>query len=766
MNTKQFEVRGMHCASCARIIERRLSKFPGISGIRVNTATEKASVDFDSESVPIESINAELGTLGYELLLPESAPRGSAVSNSENERDRALLEYREKTRFLLPFAVLVFVFMMWDVAAKLFFSVPNVPVPMGVANPFFFAVASAAIFWIGRPFLFGVFRFFRYGAANMDTLIGLGTISAYVYSTLLFLFPGVRERFLLPEDLFFDVVVVVLGFVVFGKYLEARSKRKTGEAIEKLLHLQVKTAVIVRDGVERNVSIEAVAKGDLIAVKPGEKVPVDGVILEGNSSVDESMVTGEPIPVDKSPGDEVVGGTVNRNGNFRFEARAVGKETLLSRIAALVEEAEGTKAPIQMLVDRVSGIFVPITLAIAFVSGALWIGFGSSVLGFPTAFSFAILSFVGVLVIACPCALGLATPAALVVGMGRGAGRGILIKNAEALQRLASVNVVVFDKTGTITEGKPTVSDVVSFDGAFPEKEILRYTASLEALSEHPLALAIVEWADREGVLRAPVSKFLSESGIGVSGEIEGKKVSVRKPSLDDSDERIGALEETGKTVVVLSIDGRSIGLLAFGDRIKPGVKETVEVLRRRGIRSVLLSGDNERAAQYMAKCAGIEYVKAGVLPDEKAKVVGEIRRGIFGDSEFGVVDGSRKHRRVVAMVGDGINDAPALANADVGIAMATGTDIAIESAGITLLRGDIRLVAEAVFLAKATMTTVKQNIFWAFLYNAIGIPIAAGALYPLWGIALNPVFAGMAMALSSVSVVANSLRLRMKRLW
>jgi Cu2+-exporting ATPase/Cu+-exporting ATPase len=554
----------------------------------------------------------------------------------------------------------------------------------------------------------------------------------------------------LPETTYFDVTIVVIGFVILGKYLEARSKLRTGEAIEKLLGLQAKTALLWQDGKEIEIPVSEVQIGDILIVKPGSKIPVDGVIVEGYSSIDESMITGEPIPVDKKVDDFVVGATINKQGNFKFKATRIGSDTLLAQIIKMVEDAQGSKAPIQALADKISSVFVPVVLIIAFATLILWLTVGASSLGFQTALSYGILSFVGVLVIACPCALGLATPTAVIVGVGKGAEYGILIRNAEALEKLSKVDTIVFDKTGTITKGKPEVTDIISLDTSWNQSEILRISASIEKLSEHPLADAVLMKANEQKLILETVTNFQALEGVGVEGVINGKNISVHKPLKNNIEEnKIKELQEQGKTVIVVEVDKKIIGLIALSDTLKEESKDAIAKLHDRHIKVVMLTGDNYLAASYIAKLAGIDAVIAEVLPQEKAGKIKELQDG----------------GAIVAMVGDGINDAPALVQADVGIAMGTGTDVAIESAGITLLGGDISKLVKAIKLSKMTMRGIKQNLFWAFIFNVVGIPLAAGLFYPIFGWLLNPAFAGLAMAFSSVSVVGNSLRIKGKKL-
>ncbi|MCC7304556.1 cadmium-translocating P-type ATPase [bacterium] len=756
MTNKTLKIKGMHCASCATIISNKVSKLTGVNDINVNFATEKAQISFDDTAVSVHQMNNEIEKLGYTFLdendsvTAQDHSMHTGINESKDEKEKELLAMKIKTQFVLPVALLVFFLMMWDIGAKLFSLIPNLPLPMSIFNTISMVLASIVLFWIGQPFLQGVVRFARYRVANMDTLIGIGTLVAYVYSMLITLFPLMRVALKLPETTYFDVTIVVIGFVMLGKYLEARSKLRTGEAIEKLLGLQAKTALLWRSGVEVEVPVHEVQIGDILIVKPGSKIPVDGVIVEGYSSIDESMITGEPIPVDKKTGDFVVGATINKQGNFKFKTTKIGSDTVLAQIIKMVEDAQGSKAPIQALADKISSVFVPVVLFIAVVTLILWLTIGASALGFSTALSYGIFSFVGVLVIACPCALGLATPTAIIVGVGKGAEHGILIRNAEALEKLSKVTTVVLDKTGTLTKGKPEVTDIISLDKAWTETEILRVSASVEKLSEHPLADAVVVKATEQHINLETVTNFQAFEGVGVQGMVNGKNVGIHKPSkVDVQETKIKELQEQGKTVVVIEVDKKQIGLIALSDTLKEESKEAVTKLHARNINVIMLTGDNYIAATYIAKLAGIDAVIAEVMPGEKAGKIKELQDG----------------GAFVAMVGDGINDAPALVQADIGIAMGTGTDVAIESAGITLLAGDISKIAQAIKLSKITMQGIKQNLFWAFIFNIVGIPLAAGAFYPLFGWLLNPAFAGLAMAFSSVSVVSNSLRIKAKKL-
>lgn len=758
MNTESFEVKGMHCASCSAIITRKLKKLPGINSVDVNFATEKAAVSYDPSQVTVSAMNGEINKLGYTLLdqqihsehMTMDHSQHLGLNQSKEEKIKELEQIRTKVDFVLPITLLVFVLMMWDIAAKVFSFVPNLPIPMTLLNTISFVLSAVVLFWIGKPFIDGVIKFITYRVANMDTLIGIGTLVAFLYSSVIFLSPQMRELIKAPDHTYFDVTIVVIGFVTLGKYLEARSKIKTGEAIRKLLDLQAKTALVIRDGAEMEIPISEVVVGDTVVVKPGQKVPVDGIIQSGSSSIDESMITGEPIPVDKKKGDIVIGATINKQGSFTLTATKVGSDTMLAQIVKLVEQAQGSKAEIQNLADKISSVFVPTVLLIAVATLIVWLTVGTSYLGFSQALSFGLLSFVGILVIACPCALGLATPTAIIVGVGKGAENGILIKNAQSLENLYKVNTLVFDKTGTITSGHPTVTDVISLDSSTSEQEIIKLASSIERHSQHPLAQAVVEKAVQLSITNSNVDDFKESEGVGVSGVIDNNKVIVRKPeSSEHSLSQIQELESQGKTVVLVEVNGKAVGILAISDTIKDSAKLAIQKLHELDIKTIMLTGDNKRAADYIAQQVGIDSVIAQVMPQDKSEVIKKLQ----------------SEGRIVAMAGDGINDAPALTQANVGIAMATGADVAIESADITLLHGDITKIPQAFKLSRSTIRTIKQNLFWAFIYNVIGIPLAAGVFYPLFGIFLNPIFAGLAMALSSVSVVTNSLLLKKARI-
>jgi Cu2+-exporting ATPase/Cu+-exporting ATPase len=752
MTTQILKVKGMHCASCASIITKKLSAMPHVKSVSVNYGNEKAKINYDDAHISIDSMNDEISKLGYSFV--------SENNQAKSGHDHALMkadeldELRNKTSFIIPVTITVFALMMWDILARTTAWMPNLPIPMALFNTISMAVATVALFWVGKPYLLGVTRFIRHRVANMDTLIGLGTLVAYTYSILITLLPSLGTLLRVPEYTYFDVTIVVIGFITLGKYLEARSKKKTGDAIEKLLNLQAKTALVIRNGKEMEVKIDEVVHGDRIIIKPGSKIPVDGLVLEGSSFVDESMVTGEPIAVEKKIGDSVVAGTINTSGSFIFEAKKVGKETLLSQIIKMVEDAQGSKAPIEALADKISGIFVPIVLIIAFVSLIIWLTIGSQFIGFSQSMSLGILSFVSILVIACPCALGLATPTAIIVGVGKGARNGILIKDAASLEHLHKVDTVVVDKTGTITIGKPTVVNIHN-KSKLSDDDFIRIIATLESKSEHPIAHAVTQYAQSKNISLSNTSSFSIIQGKGLKGIVDGTEYFIGnaqlmgelKISFDRN--QLEQYTSEGKTPVLISTEDNFLGFVMVADEVKKESKDAVASLHKLGIKVVMLTGDDEKAAKYIASQVGIDEVIAHVLPQDKMDKIKALQA----------------QGKIVAMAGDGVNDAPALAQANVGIAMGTGTDVAIESAGITLLHGDISKLVKAIKLSKITMRGIKQNLFWAFIYNIVGIPLAAGLFYPIFGWLLNPIFAGFAMAMSSVSVVSNSLRIKAKKL-
>ncbi len=766
MHTETYVVKGMHCASCSTIIEKTLKKTEGVASAEVSYGTEKAKIAFDPTKTNPHELSKKIAPLGYALALPggmsaeamgmspEEHQKHTGIGQTKQEKLAEIARMRLGVLTSMPLAVFSIAVMAMDALAK--FQV--IPTLSPTLNEFIHHLlpifATYTLLVVGKPYLLGFYRFLRYGSANMDTLIGIGTSVAFVYSFILSAFEEPLRQYLDVDQSYYDITIVVIAFITLGKYLEARAKLKTGDAIEKLLNLQAKTALVIRDGVEQELPVNEVVHGDQIVVKPGGRIPVDGVVTEGSSYVDESMITGEPVPVEKQAGDTVAAGTINSTGAFTFTATKVGSETLLAHIIRMVEEAQGSRAPIQALADRISGVFVPIVLVLAFLALFGWLIIGTPLLGFAHALSYGLTSFVGILVIACPCALGLATPTAIIVGVGKGAKEGILIKDAATLEKLQEVDTVVLDKTGTITKGKPELTGVT----AYAEKDarkLLSILASLENKSEHPIAHAIVEHARTQGIALSPVEHFEVKKGRGVTGTVGGTAYAAGNVAfmaeLGVAFERDALSEDTrkGRTPVILASAGTVLGVVTVADAVKKEAIEAIKALHRLNLKTVMLTGDDTNTAHAIAEEVGIDEVVAEVLPDDKLSVIEKLQRA----------------GHVVVMAGDGINDAPALAKADVGVAMGTGTDVAIETAGITLLHGDLSKLVKAVRPPKFTMRGIKQNLFFAFVYNIVGIPLAGGLFYPAFGWLLSPVFAGLAMALSSVSVVGNSLRLKAKQL-
>jgi Cu+-exporting ATPase len=747
-------IEGMSCASCVQRIEQALMKTPGVLSAEVNIATERATVSVIPSTSVEDHLRRAIEDAGYRV--PEVA-RPSAASDRERltrQREIASLRTRLLVGVALSLPVLLGSFPDWVPWA-----------PAALSNPLLlFVLATPVQFWVGWQFHRGFWVALTHRTADMNTLVSIGTNAAYLYSVGLTFFPEAIAPTGVESMTYYDTAAVLMTLIVMGRWLEARAKGRTSEAIRTLIGLQPRTARVIRGGVEQDLPVEEVRVGDLVLVRPGEKVPVDGIVREGRSALDESMLTGESLPVEKGPGDQVIGATLNKTGSFTFEATRVGRETVLAQIVALVEQAQGSKAPIQRLVDKIAGVFVPVVLVVAGITFGVWLLFGPE-----PAFLFALSNAVAVLVIACPCALGLATPTSIMVGTGKGAEHGILIRNAESLERAGRIQVLVFDKTGTLTVGQPAVTDVIpsATDDVQRAKEdrsaahlasrtshaLLRLAASAEKGSEHPLGEAIVDRARREGLDLADAREFKAIPGFGIRAVVEGQEILLgnarlmqdRGIDLAGMDAQAEALSSQGKTPMFVAADGRVLGVLAVADTLKPRSREAVAALRRLGIEVAMMTGDNRRTAEAIARQVGIERVLAEVPPEHKAL---EIRR-------------LQEQGKLVAMVGDGINDAPALAQADVGIAIGTGTDVAIEAADITLIGGDLRGVVTAIQLSKQTMRNIRQNLFWAFAYNVVLIPVAAGVLYPFFGVLLSPVLAGAAMALSSVTVVSNALRLR-----
>ena len=750
-----FPVEGMTCASCVNRITRFLSKVDGVAEANVNLAAESATVRFDPRVVTLPDLAAAVDAAGYVARLEQSANADheaavAEVGEARAERDEAGARHLASLRRRLIVATLLTLPLLAGLARMTV--LPGLPAFL--TDPLFqLALATPVQFWAGWPFYVGAWKALRHGAADMNTLIAVGTSAAYGYSVATIFFPefflaagiGMGEEGL---PLYFDTAAVIVTLILLGRYLEARARTHTSDAIRRLIRLQPRSARVMRDGVEIDLPIGEVVVGDHVRVRPGETIAVDGVVVDGASGVDESMVTGESIPVAKRVDDLVIGATLNTTGTLTFRATRVGANTVLARIVRLVSEAQGSRAPIQRLADVVTGYFVPAVLGLAAFTFVVWL-----VAGPEPAFNLALLNTVAVLIIACPCALGLATPTSIMVGTGKGAEAGVLFRNAEALERLESVRAVVLDKTGTLTEGKPRVTDIVRAEGAPDEATLLAIVAAAERGSEHPLAAAIVGEAEARGLAVSAATDFEATAGGGIRAIVDGRTVLIGRPGfLEDAGVSAAslmgaadALAADGKTPIFVALEGRAVAVIAVADTLKPGSVEAVAALHRLGLTVAMLTGDNRRTAEAIARAVGIDRVLADVRPEGKAGAVKAIQ-----------AEGMR-----VAMVGDGINDAPALASADVGVAMGTGTDVAMESAGVTLMSGDLRGLVTAFALSRVTMRNIRQNLFWAFAYNVVLIPVAMGALYPLAGILLDPILAAAAMALSSVTVVSNALRLR-----
>jgi len=739
-----FPVSGMTCASCVARVERALSSVPGVVSANVNLASEKATVEY-IEGTEIASLRRAVKEAGYEL--------GSEAETLEDVSTASRREIRKiRNRFILA-AVLGLIILA--------LSLPWSP-SFGGKLYLLWALATPVQFWAGWRFYRGTWGALRHRTADMNTLVAVGTSAAYFYSVVAVLFPGLFAAAGRGVDVYFDTAAMIIALILLGRFLEARARGQTSEAIKKLVGMQPKTALVVRDGNETEIPVDDVQVGDLVLVRPGERVPVDGIIHQGYSTIDESMITGESIPVEKRVGDEVIGATINKTGSFQFKATKVGKDTTLARIIRLVEEVQGSKAPIQRLADVIASYFVPVVIGIAVITFIIWYFVGPA-----PALTFALLNFVAVLIIACPCALGLATPTAIMVGTGKGAEHGVLIRSAEALERSHQISTVLLDKTGTLTLGEPKVTDIVAIPSSSQE-EVLRLAASAEHGSEHPLGEAIVRAVSEKKLEVSLVSDFNAIPGHGVEALVAGKKLLLgnlklikdRGLSLNGLEAEAERLWEKGKTVMFLGVDSQVVGIIALADTLKPNAREALEEIHRMGIEAVMLTGDNRRTAEAIAHEVGIDRVLAEVLPEHKAQEVKKLQ----------------EKGKVVAMVGDGINDAPALAQADVGIAIGTGTDVAMETGDITLISGDLGGIVTAISLSKRTIRTIRQNLFWAFAYNTALIPVAAGILYLVFGNTgvpsglhfifgeygfLNPILAAAAMAASSITVVLNSLRLR-----
>ena len=738
-----IKVVGMDSPHCAMVVSSAIKKLEGIMNVDVDFSNKRAKVVFETAKLDTKKILDVISDAGYKPIEEKGGPE-DALDKEKAERGKYIKKLKQKLLVGGILATIISVFSYSD-----FFTF----VPDFLANNWILLILTTPVqFWVGWQFYSGLKLLFKYKTADMNTLIAIGTLAAYFYSTAITVFPGFFAKDGFELGVYFDTSAIIIVLILLGKYFEEAMKGRASEAIKKLVGLQPKTANVIRDGKEEEIQIADVVVGDVVVVKPGEKIPVDGKIVEGDSDIDESMVTGESMPVHKKVDDLVIGSTINKFGTFKFKTTKIGKDTVLSHIVKMVEDAQGSKAPIQRLADVVSSYFVPVVLVLAVITFIIWYFLGPD-----PAFNFALINLVSVLIIACPCALGLATPMAIMVSSGSAASKGILIKDASSLEIANKIDAIILDKTGTLTQGKPELTDIISFDGG-DKSEIVNISASLEQGSEHPLGKAILRHAsEMENSQMYKLSSFRAISGKGIEGDLNigterveayfGNRALMEDLKLDVSsyEEDISSLEGDGKTVMILAVDGTVKGVIAVADVIKDESKKAIEALKSKGVEVWMLTGDNKRTADAIAKQVGIENVLSEVMPDQKSEKVKELQ----------------EKGKIVAMVGDGINDAPALTQANIGIAMGEGTDIAMESANITLMRGDLMLIPETIELSKRTMKIIKQNLFFAFFYNSAFIPVAAGVLYPVFGILLNPIFAAVAMASSSISVVLNSLRLK-----
>lgn len=788
MQKQIYPIIGIHCASCKMLIEKMVNRVDGVKSVNVNYATEKMNVEFDKSKTSVEEIKQAVAKAGSYKLIDNSngetvlvsPPEAKKIQSNHNDSDQnshhdhaAQLKREEYQRLvnkvrLVGIASIPFLLIMIWMSLRFLGLIHGDHAPLGFiefekfnyrVNLFFiiqFLLATPILFWGGSQFFASTWSALKAKAANMDTLITLGTTTAWIFSTIVTFAPQLFDN--LEVDVFYEAAVFIIFFILLGRLLEARAKGQANDAIKKLLELQAKEATVIRDGEEKKIPIEQVIKGDTIVVRPGEKIPVDGTIIEGASTIDESMVTGESLPVSKVEGEQVIGATINKTSTFRFEANNIGNETMLAQIIQMVEEAQGTTAPIQKLADKISGVFVPIVITIAIIALLFWLFLASSFgLTNEVTSNIQLATYIAttILIIACPCALGLATPTAVMVGTGKAASKGILIKDAEALELAHKLDIIVFDKTGTLTKGQPEVTDFIT-NSESKEDSIQAYAYAIEHLSEHPLSDAIAAFAKDQAKEGLKVKDFAAIEGRGVSGRIDNKKIVLGNARLMQEEEitldkqlakQADELISHGKTTIYMAIDNKLVAIYALADTIKEESKQAVEKLHELGIKIVMLTGDNQKTAEAIASKLSIDEVIAEVLPKDKTNKIRQLQ--------------NERLDSIVAMVGDGINDAPALAQADIGIAMGTGTDVAIESGDIVLVKGTLDKVIETIELSQSTLRVIKQNLFWAFGYNIIAIPIAAGLLYPAFEILLSPIIASAAMAFSSISVVMNSLRLK-----
>ncbi|MGB3266110.1 MAG: heavy metal translocating P-type ATPase [Microcoleus sp.] len=742
MDNLTLKLRGMSCASCASSIEQAIQSVPGVIECSVNFGMEQAAIQYDSKQTNLATIQSAVDAAGYEAL-----PIQEMATEDDAEKADRKSESQNLQRKLWTAGIISILLFVGGIPAMTGLHLPFIPA--WLHNFWLQLVLTSPVqFWCGKSFYVGAWKSLKRRVATMDTLIALGTSAAYFYSVFVTFFPGFFTAQGLTPSVYYEVAASVVALILLGKTLENRAKGETSEAIRKLMGLQAKTARIVRNGEELEVPIAQVEIGDIVQVRPGEQVPVDGEVIEGSSTIDEAMVTGESLAVKKQVGDEVIGSTINKTGSFKFRTTKIGKDTFLAQIVKMVQDAQGSKAPIQKLADEVTGWFVPAVIAVALATFIIWFNATGNT-------TLATITMVEVLIIACPCALGLATPTAVMVGTGKGAENGILIKGADSLELAQKIQVIVLDKTGTLTEGKPTVTDFVTVKGTENSNELklLQLAASVERNSEHPVGEAVVRYAQSQEVNLTDVKEFEAVAGSGVRGVVGGKPIALgtlrwmQELGCDTEylELRARALEVSSKTVVWMAVEGKIEAILGIADALKPSSAQAVKALQKLGLEVVMLTGDNRSTAESIARSVGITRVFAEVRPDQKAAKI----QALQGEG------------KIVAMVGDGINDAPALAASDVGIAIGTGTDVAIAASDITLISGDLQGIVTAIQLSRATMRNIRENLFFAFIYNIAGIPIAAGVLYPILGWLLSPIIAGAAMAFSSVSVLTNALRLR-----
>ncbi|TFI54287.1 copper-translocating P-type ATPase [Mastigocladus laminosus UU774] len=744
MENTNLKLRGMSCASCAKTIEDAIRSVRGVNECSVNFGAEQATVTYDKRKTDPEAICDAVDAVGYSAIPVQD---DDLFTTDDAEQQVRQAENRALVIKVWVSSIISAILVIGSLPMMTGLSIPFIP--MWMHNPWLQLVLSTPVlFWCGASFFINAWKALKRHTATMDTLVAIGTGAAYLYSLFPTFLPGFFTKQGLPPDVYYEAAVVIITLILLGRLLENRAKGQTSQAIRKLVGLQAKTARVIRDRQEVDIPLAEVIEGDIVLVRPGEKIPVDGEIIDGSSTIDEAMVTGESVPVKKQQGDEVIGATINKTGSFKFRATRVGKDTFLAQIVKLVQQAQGSKAPIQRLADQVTGWFVPTVIAIAIATFIIWYNIMGNV-------TMALITTVGVLIIACPCALGLATPTSIMVGTGKGAENGILIKGAESLELAHKLKTVVLDKTGTITQGKPTVTDFVTVNGTANGNELnlLRLAASVERNSEHPLAEAVVNYAQSQGVELTDTQDFEAMAGSGVQGYVSNQWVQIgthrwmNELGIDTGalQEHWDRLEYLGKTVIWIAVNSKIQGIMGIADAVKPSSVNAIRALQKMGLEVVMLTGDNRRTAEVIAREVGIKRVFAEVRPDQKAETVEQLQ-----------LEG-----KIVAMVGDGINDAPALAQADVGMAIGTGTDVAIAASDITLISGDLHGIVTAIQLSRATIRNIRQNLFFAFIYNIAGIPIAAGILFPFFGWLLSPIIAGAAMAFSSVSVVTNALRLR-----